>query len=224
MEFKSLSHSKIDLKITEGTFSGYASVFGGVDSYGDTIEKGAFADTLKTYGLPKMFFNHDSSSVPIGKWMDAEEDDKGLKLYGEFTKGNTLAEQVRAALLHQTIDGLSIGFRLAKDDYTEKDDGRVIHRITRLAETSIVTFPADLAARVDIESVKSEEIASLSTIRDFELFLRDSGAFSKSAAQIFIARAKQVFACGGAANQNTEKTEFDELLTRMKSIQSKLKA
>ena len=70
---KSLSLSDCDIKLDakSGVFSGYASVFGGVDSYGDTIEKGAFAETLSDHGLPKMFFNHDGFDLPIGKWKSA---------------------------------------------------------------------------------------------------------------------------------------------------------
>ena len=45
-----------------GTFTGYGSVFDTVDSYGDTIVKGAFADTLKAWKakgkLPKQLLQH----------------------------------------------------------------------------------------------------------------------------------------------------------------------
>ena len=104
MEHKSLPLADTLLKLeTDGAhFVGYASTFGNVDSYGDTIVKGAYAETLKVNGLPKMFFNHEAYSVPIGKWVDAKEDDYGLLLTGEFTPGNTLGQEVRAALKHGT--------------------------------------------------------------------------------------------------------------------------
>jgi uncharacterized protein len=52
-----------------GRFSGYASVFGGVDSYGDTIAPGAFADTLAERDRTvKMRWNH--FGPVIGKWAD----------------------------------------------------------------------------------------------------------------------------------------------------------
>ncbi len=75
---KHLLLSDVELKFDgeAGTFAGYASVFGGVDSYGDTIEKGAFSETLALHGAPKMFFNHDWN-MPIGKYT-AREDEKGL--------------------------------------------------------------------------------------------------------------------------------------------------
>ena len=76
---KTLNLEDVSLKFDgeTGVFSGYASVFGGVDSYGDTIIKGAFEATLRN-GKPKMFFNHDWNSLPVGKWTKAKEDDKGL--------------------------------------------------------------------------------------------------------------------------------------------------
>ena len=57
---KTLSLNDVSLKMEgeTGKFSGYASVWNGVDSYGDTILKGAFETTLKRDGKPKMFYNH----------------------------------------------------------------------------------------------------------------------------------------------------------------------
>jgi uncharacterized protein len=197
MERKMLALADVQLQVKGdgGTFTGYASTFGNVDSYGDTIIKGAYAETLKKNGLPKMFFNHNSYSVPIGKWIKAEEDDYGLLLTGEFTPGNQQAQEVRAALLHGTLDSLSIGYRLTKGDYDETAVGRTIRKVARLGEVSVVTFPADKFALVDPGSVKSfsDELALVESIRDFEYFLRDAGGFSKGAAQALTARARVLF-------------------------------
>ena len=56
---KTLKFDDVGLKVQveAGTFEGYASKWGGVDSYGDTIIKGAFSETLKST-TPKMFWNH----------------------------------------------------------------------------------------------------------------------------------------------------------------------
>lgn len=204
MEHKALAIADAQFKLEsdDATFTGYASTFGNVDSYGDTIVKGAYADTLKVNGLPKMFFNHDSNAVPIGKWVEAKEDDYGLLLRGEFTPGNALAQEVKAALKHGTLDSMSIGYALKKGDYEDTAAGRTIKRVARLAETSIVTFPADKFARVDLSSVKAfaEDLAQVETIRDFEYFLRDAGNFSKGAAQALTARAKALFSLRDAGD------------------------
>ena len=110
LQYKTIELKDVELKSEEdgATFSGYASVFNGNDLVGDTILPGAFKETIKL-STPKMFFNHDSFSLPIGKWIKVEEDEKGLKVVGELTPGNPQSEAVKAALKHGTVDGLSIG-------------------------------------------------------------------------------------------------------------------
>ena len=219
---KSLKLSDAELKLDDerGTFAGYASVFGGVDSYGDTIVRGAYDYTLRTNGKPKMFFNHDAFALPIGKWTVAKEDEKGLWVEGELTAGNPQAEAVRAALKHGTVDGLSIGYYLKKGDYDETDEGRVIRRVSRLAEVSVVTFPADSAARIDTASVKAEDLDEVETIRDFERLLRDAAGLSKSAAAAIVARAKVVF--GGRDARAEGAADETVILQRLQRIASKL--
>lgn len=195
---KTINVSAADLKVDgeTGKFAGYASVFGGVDSYGDTIVKGAFEATLKTNGKPKMFYNHDWD-IPIGKYLVAHEDDKGLFVEGEFTPGMTKSSEVRAAMKHGTIDGLSIGGFVKRGDYEETETGRRIKNWSTLVEVSPVVFPADSAARVDAGSVKVMDLeaalADVETIRDFERLLRDAGGFSKAMAAKVVARAKVIF-------------------------------
>ncbi|MCE3605829.1 HK97 family phage prohead protease [Massilia sp. P8910] len=222
MEHKALAIADAQFKLEsdDATFVGYASTFGNVDSYGDTIVKGAYADTLATHGLPKMFFNHDSSAVPIGKWVEAKEDDYGLLLRGEFTPGNALAQEVKAALKHGTVDSMSIGYALKKGDYEDTPAGRTIKRVARLAETSIVTFPADKFARVDLSSVKAfaDDLAQVETIRDFEYFLRDAGNFSKGAAQALTARAKALFSLRDAGDDARAIKNEAEIVARLERM------
>lgn len=216
---KSLPMAGVELKMHDeaGRFSGYASVFNGVDTYGDTILPGAFKDTLEKNGLPKMFFDHEWG-LPIGKWLAAEEDEKGLRVEGELTPGNPQAEAVLAALKHGTVDGLSIGFRMGKGDFeSSKDGGRLIKHIDRLFEVSVVTFPADGAARID--AVKSEGIDQIKTIRDFERFLRDAGGFSKSEASALVARAKALCAVQGDPEGDAE---AKQILERLSSLESRI--
>ncbi len=209
---KSLSLSECDIKMDgdSGKFAGYASVFGGVDSFGDTIIKGAFETTLKRDGKPKMFYGHQAfDGLPIGKWTVAKEDDHGLYVEGEITPGMSLAGDVRAALKHGTLDGLSIGGYLKYGDFEILDDGkRLIKKWSRLIEISVVAFPADSAARVDLSSVKSE-IEQIESIQEFERFLRDAGGFSREAAKTILSRAKDLFSLrdageGAQAKQDEE--------------------
>ena len=218
---KHLSLSDVTLKLSgdAGSFEGYASVFGGVDTYGDTIVKGAFDSTLRQNGLPKMFFGHDFG-MPIGKWTSAKEDDKGLDVKGELTPGLALAGDVHAALKHGTLDGLSIGGYVKLGDYDTTETGRMIRKWTKLVEVSPVVFPADSAARVDGSTVKGADlldaIQEIESVRDIESLLRDAAGLSKGAAVALVARAREVFGVGDPHEAQTK--AMQAIADRLKRI------
>lgn len=218
---KHLSLSDVSLKMEgeAGRFSGYASVFGGVDSYGDTIVRGAFASTLRNNGMPKMFFNHDWSGIPVGKWTKAVEDDHGLLVEGEFTPGLAAADAVRAAMKHGTLDGLSIGGFVKQGDFELTENGRVIRKWSKLVEVSPVVFPADDAARVDPESVKGsdllEAIEEAGTVREIEQLLRDAAGLSNRAAIALVARVKSLAVLRDAATPDDMAKQLAERINRM---------
>lgn len=160
----------------EGEITGYGAFFGNIDSYGDRIVKGAFADTLKER-MPKMLWQHDMWE-PIGKWTEAVEDEKGLLLKGKLTMGSARGRDAYALIKDGALDGLSIGFRTKSDEMV--DNVRELREID-LYEVSIVTIGANSKAL--IETVKSGEL----TERDFERLLRDSG-FDRTAAKVITAK------------------------------------
>lgn len=217
---KTLKFDDVNLKMQgdTGTFEGYASKWDGVDSYGDTILKGAFAETLKA-AQPKMFFNHEWT-MPVGKWLSAEEDAVGLFVKGELTPGLAIASDVRAAMKHGTLDGLSIGGFLKKGDYEEKNGGRIIRKWSQLAEISPVVFPADGAARIDLSSVKSIDFEALlpecKTERDIERLLRDAG-LGKWEAMAIVSRAKAIFD-GRDAQESDEARNTALIVARLEKL------
>lgn len=191
---KTLDLGQCVLKVNEdsGKFGGYASVWGGVDAVGDTLVKGAFAQTLVTHGAPKMFFNH-VWDMPIGKYTDIGEDSRGLHVEGELTPGLPRADDVHAAMKHGTLDGLSIGGFLKAGDFEETKGGRLIRTWSKLMEISPVVFPADGAARID--NVKSVDFESLlpecKTEKDIERLLRDAG-LGKVEATALVSRVRMI--------------------------------
>lgn len=203
-------------------YSGYASVFGGVDSYGDTIVKGAFESTLRAHGKPKMFLDH-VWDLPIARIDAAREDDHGLFIEWEMTPGMAKAAEVRAALDHGTLDGLSIGGYIKKGDYDETESGRVIRRWSKLVEVSVTAFPADDAARVSPASKSAdgllEAIDQAETIREIELLLRDAAGFSRRAASALTARTKALLGQGDPADDASQ-AMASALLQRMHRIAS----
>ena len=202
--------------LEEGSIEGYASVFGGVDSYGDTIEKTAFDSVIKSGQKPLMFYQHNRWSLPIGVWESLSVDEKGLKVKGRLNLELEEAREVYSALKFGSLNGMSIGFRMKDKDY-EYDDEDICHikNISELLEISIVNFPADKAAQID--SVKSEELDGLHDIRDCEHYLRELG-ISKKMAQKLISVVKSA----KSAVSDSQKSEDVKLAAELDKIQQKL--
>ena len=201
--------------LEEGSIEGYASVFGGVDSYGDTIEKTAFDNVIKTGQKPLMFYQHNRWSIPIGVWEEMSVDEKGLKVKGRLNLELEEAREVYSALKFGSLNGMSIGFRMKDKDY-EYDDEDICHikNISELLEISIVNFPADKEARID--NVKSED-RDLNDIRDCEHYLRELG-ISKKMAQKLIS----VIKTAKTAVSDSQKSEDAKLAAELEKIQQKL--
>lgn len=188
METKNLPLDAVDLKFGQGrSFTGYASVFNGVDSYGDTILPGAYVDTLSNRSRPvRMRWNHHGPV--IGKWTEIKEDGQGLLVTGELTPGHSVAEDVYAGLKHGSLDGLSIGYRIPPGGSQRDGKIRQIKRID-LVEVSVVEEPADLAARIaDVKSA-IDEAASL---KEIEALLRDAAGFTRADATALVSRIKSL--------------------------------
>lgn len=179
----------LDLKEVgdDGQFTGYGSVFGNADSYGEIVEPGAFAASLKAHAraktMPMMLWQHDTWQ-PIGVWDEMEEDAKGLKCSGRLLLGVRQADEAHIMLKAGAIRGLSIGYR----ELAAEPDGnnRRLKKLD-LREVSIVSFPAN--DKATIQTVKSIlDGGELPTVRQFEEHLRDAG-FSRSLAAAIAAKA-----------------------------------
>ena len=70
-------------------FSCHTNVKGNIDHARDRTVDGAYTKSIESHKsagtMPKMFWNHDRSSPPVGVWMEMEEDEKGL-----FKRGRML--------------------------------------------------------------------------------------------------------------------------------------
>jgi len=188
METKTLRLDKLQLKFAGENmgFSGYASVFDGVDSYGDTIVKGAYAKTLENRNRPiRMRWNH--YGPVIGKWHVIREDDIGLYVEGELTPGHSTAIDVYASLKHGSIDGMSIGYMPMVSE--ETGDGKRFLKEIELIEISVVEEPADLGAR--ISGVKTM-LDNCESLKEIESLLREAGRFSKADALALVGRVKRL--------------------------------
>ena len=188
MEHKTLALNCAGLKFDDAgrKFSGYASVFNGLDSYGDTVMPGAYADTIKDRKQPiALRWNH--YGPVIGKWVHMAEDEKGLYVEGELTPGHSVAEDVYALLKHGSVTGMSIGYRIPAGGASKDGDKRLLKRID-LIEISIVESPADQGAQIgDVKSA----IEQVDSLKDAEELLRNNG-FTRSDACALVSRIKSL--------------------------------
>ena len=201
-------HLQLELKADdEGTITGYGSVFGNTDSYGDRIEPGAFMASL-TKRKPKMLWQHNMDE-PIGSWDEVSEDDKGLRMKGRIavktTRGRDAVELVKAGAL----DGLSIGFRVA--DYEMDGNNRVLKGID-LYEVSLVTMPGNaLASITDIRGMDDAPLV--------ERAIRDALRLSRNEAKAFMSGGFK-----GLLNLRDAGAEFLDANQRdVEAVKSKLK-
>jgi len=178
-------HKRVDLALEDvsgdGSFSGYASLFGAVDLGRDVIEPGAFAASLKRRGASdvRMLYQHDPDQ-PIGRWLSIREDSRGLHVEGKLALGVARAREVHELMKSGALDGLSIGFQTLRARSEAKAGVRRILSAD-LWEISVVTFPMQPGARVTAVKAAPGAVTS-PTRRELERRLtRDAGLTRRQA-------------------------------------------
>ena len=146
----------------EGIITAYAAVFGTTDSYGDVIQRGAFAKTIaERKDKIKVLVNHDGwSRLPVGKPVTMEEDS-----YGLFTATKMSATQMGKDIYTLATEGaiseLSIGYYALKASYPDDEASRAagIWRYlneVKLEEYSFLSVPPANPGAI-ITGIKSGE-------------------------------------------------------------------
>ncbi len=149
-----IKHMSLPLSVKavsgDGIFLGYASVFGELDQQNEIVAAGAFARTLAKWRrqsrTPALLWMHDPTQ-PIGIWQSIQEDPTGLRVEGRLALRTQKGGEAYELLKLGALTGLSIGYRVvtSKIDTTRK--ARILTDVD-LFEISLVTFPANEAARV----------------------------------------------------------------------------
>lgn len=206
--------TKLEIKeLTQaGTFSGMASVYGIIDSDNDIIQAGAFSESIARRKV-KMLWQHDRDE-PIGIFTKIEERGNILYVEGELAMGVEQADAAYILLKQGAVDGLSVGFVTKEYDYDVDSNVRTITK-AELYEVSIVTFPANEAAK--ITNVKSfQELLP----KDVERALRKEFNLSQSEAKAFMAKGySAVKQCDVAENTEDEsQRDVDSLGNELKKM------
>jgi HK97 family phage prohead protease len=163
-----------------GSFSGYAAIFGNVDLGGDVIERGAFKEIVRTKaGKVVTLWQHDSRQ-PVGV-AEVTQDDTGLAFTGQLVMEDATARKAHAHMKAGSVEGMSIGYDVLAGGAEMLTSG--VRKLTglKLWEISVVTWGMNPLAQIG--TVKQYE-KQISTIRDFEDFLRDVGGFSNAQAKL----------------------------------------
>ena len=175
---------------SDGTFHGYGSVFCVKDAYDEIVVPGAFAESLAAHKaagtMPAMLWQHRSAE-PLGAYAEMSEDTIGLKVSGQLalkTVRGAEAYELMTMKPRPAINGLSIGYMTREDSYDRVTGVLTLKRVD-LWEVSLVTFPANDAARV--QGVKNIEL--IKDLKDAERYLRDAG-LGRTEAKAYIARLK----------------------------------
>ena len=176
---------KIKAVSEDGLFSGYGSVFGVIDSYKEVVAPGAFSESL-SQRTPALLWQHRSGE-PIGVYSALREDQTGLYVEGKLALKTARGAEAYELLKMGAISGLSIGFVTRDDSYDRVTGIRTLKKVD-LWEVSLVTFPANDAARVS--GVKS--IDTIASLADAESYLRDAGGLSRREATALVSRIKSL--------------------------------
>ncbi|WP_213804738.1 HK97 family phage prohead protease [Granulicella sp. dw_53] len=182
-------HRDFSLKVkalddNSGTFTGYASTYGGPpDLVGDIIMPGAFKRSIDNQGDGVVLLWSHSTSDPLGR-VKLSDSPAGLVVNGSMVMADPAAQRAYAHLKAGSIKGLSIGYSLPPESsgkVTYNSDGTRTIREIKLYEVSLVAIPANPLAQVTsvkslqqfdellrsfkADDVDSETLASLRSIR-----------------------------------------------------------
>src|SRR5437870_4054255 len=126
----------------EGTFEAIVSAFGNVDTYGDVVVPGAFADTLaewKASGDPiPVLWAHaaDDPDYHIGYVLEAEERPEGLWVKAQLDPDDLSDKQSKTSKVYRLLKGrrvrqFSFAFDVLDGGWGERD-GNDVYELRKL--------------------------------------------------------------------------------------------
>lgn len=146
-----------------GEFEAIVAVFGNVDSGGDVIAKGAFADNLSEWeasGDPiPVVWSHDSNDPfsHIGSVVEASETDTGLLVKGQLDLDNPKAAQVHKLLKGRRVTQFSFAYSVLDSGPTEVD-GIKATELRRLKLYEVGPTLVGMNQSTELLSAKSDDM------------------------------------------------------------------
>lgn len=146
--------------LAEGQFEAYASVFGNVDSYGDVVQPGAFADTLKEWeasgnNLPVLFgHNMSDPEYNIGHVVEAVEDERGLRVLAQLDLETPKGLATYRLLKGRRISQMSFAYDVLDGSWGEKD-GQEVYNLHKLKVYEVSVVPIGANQETEVLAVKA---------------------------------------------------------------------
>lgn len=176
-----MEHATLSFKVDEvkeskddganiGVFSGHMAAFA-KDRMDDVFLPGAFQKSLERHkqdGRPiRMLSQHDSDHLIGGFPIEfVREDDKGLFVVGNINLDVQKGKESFSLMKQGVLTDMSIGFSVNGDSGSEFRDGIRFLKDVEVWEGSLVTEPANVAARVN-------EVKAVVPFQDLPLASRD---------------------------------------------------
>ncbi len=152
--------SKTDDK---ASFTGYASVFDVIDSYGDVVRKGAFSKSIEALSADGaqplgVYYAHNMNSSPyglVGVVTSIAEDDHGLKVVADlFVDSNPEARFLHEAMQLGVINEMSFAYYVTDSDWA-KVDGEEVYEIKGVDLLEVSVCPVGANRQALVQEVKS---------------------------------------------------------------------
>lgn len=158
-----------------GRFQAYFSVFDNIDSYGDMVVKGAFADDLDRWG-PKgsgipIYWRHrmDDPMLNLGASLETIEDDFGALVDGQLDLENLNAAYTYKLMREGRVRQMSFAYDIVEAGWVEKtEDGKSLsyYELRKLKIHEISIVPVGANQETEILAVKSARDAAIAALTD----------------------------------------------------------
>lgn len=137
--------------LADGQFTGYASVFDNIDSYGDVIRKGAFLESIAEYGVKgsgiPCYWSHQMSNplMCIGETVEAREDERGLFVKVQLDLDTEMGAQVHRLIKSGRVNQMSFAYDIEDYAFAHDDElGEYFElRKLKIHEVSVVQVGAN---------------------------------------------------------------------------------
>lgn len=146
----------------EGRFTAYASVFGNIDSYGDMVIPGAFAESLDEYkaaGAPiPLYWRHrmDDPFMNLGG-ADGVEDDHGLLVDCQLDLETAAGKQTHKLLKAKRVRQMSFAYDVLEGAWVDRspEDGGSYYELRKLRLHEVSIVPVGANQDTEILTVKT---------------------------------------------------------------------